>query len=285
MNPAHLTSLIGVERMPAALRAAGVVERLGLRDLGDLDVTIDSSARDPGTGIIGFPSVCRSAGTIRRELAALMKRGERPLVVGGCCTLLVGVCAALRDVWGRAGLAFVDGHLDFYDGRTSPTGEAADMDLALLSGIGPPALVNLAGAAPLVASRDVVVLGYRDLEQTRRDGAPDPAAVAPEMTLEDVPSIRRAGPSAMGTRVARRFEADPGRFWLHLDVDVLDQDALPAVDYLMPGGLEWKEVEDLVRPLARSPALLGTDVTIYNPELDPDGRYARKIVELLGAVL
>lgn len=296
MNSTRLTTLvgapvdcsgrfIGVERMPAALRAAGLAERLGLRDLGDLEVTIDSPERDPETGIIGFPAVCRVAETIRREVGVALQRGERPLVVGGCCTLLVGVFAALRQQFGRVGLAFVDGHLDFYDGRTSPTGEAADMDLALLAGIGPAALVNLAGPAPLAAHRDIVVLGYRDLEQTRRDRAPDPAVAAPAMTLHDVPAIRRAGPAALGRQVTQQFERDPKHIWLHLDVDVLDQDALPAVDYRMPGGLDWKEVEELVRPLARSPALLGMDVTIYNPTLDPDGRYAKRIVELLSKVV
>jgi arginase len=63
----------------------------------------------------------------------LLARGEHPLVLGGG-TLLIGVFAALREHYGRVGLAFVDGHLDFYDGRSSPTGEAADMELAILLG-------------------------------------------------------------------------------------------------------------------------------------------------------
>ena len=42
------------------------------------------------------------------------------LVLGGCCTLLIGVMAALRDNGTDAGLLFVDGHLDCYDGASSP---------------------------------------------------------------------------------------------------------------------------------------------------------------------
>ena len=44
---------------------------------------------------------------------------------------------------------------------------------------------------------------------------------------------------------------------------------MPAVDYLLPGGLDWDELAELLVPLAASPALLGADVTIYNPSLDP----------------
>src|SRR5688572_17147356 len=175
----------GVERMPSALRAAGLVEQLELNDAGDLPVVIDSPERDPHTGIIGFQSICRSSEIIRREVGQLLGRGERPLVVGGCCTLLIGVFAALRDAYGDVGLAFVDGHLDFYDGVSSTTGEAADMELAILTGLGPAGLVDMAGPPPLARPQDIVVLGYRDAEQARLEGSPDPEIVAPEMKLFD----------------------------------------------------------------------------------------------------
>lgn len=275
----------GVERMPAALRAAGVAQELNVPDLGDLPVRIDIPLRDPETGITGFYDVCKVSASIRDELVALLQRGERPLLVGGCCTLLIGVFAALRKQFGRAGLAFIDGHLDFYDGLSSLTGEAADMELAILTGLGPAGLVDLAGSPPLVEPRDVIALGPRDAEQARRDGAPDPLAVAPGFTLFDVQAVRQTGPAALGGQAAKRFEELPGRFWLHLDLDVLDQEILPAVDYTMPGGLDWEEITALLQPLAHSPAFVGMDITIYNPGLDPDGRFARQIVRELAGVL
>lgn len=275
----------GLERMPATLREEGFARRLTIRDQGDLQIVIEPPVRDPATGIIGFESVCRTSEIIRDRIADLMARGERPLVVGGCCTLLIGVFAALRRQIGRVALAFVDGHLDFYDGRTSPTGEAADMDLAVLSGLGPPPLTNLGGASPMVLPQDVAVLGYRDAEEARRHGMPDPAHLAPGMTLVDAQRMKRLDRSALGKQVADRFGSEPGRFWLHLDFDVLDEKLLPAVDYRMSDGLDWDELAELVRPLASSPALVGADITIYNPTLDPDRRYARQIVDWLTSIL
>lgn len=275
----------GLERMPQALREAGIAQHLNLRDVGDLPVAIDSPERDRITGIIGFESVCRASDSIHGHIKNLFARGERPLVLGGCCTLLIGVFAALREHYGRVGLAFVDGHLDFYDGRSSPTGEAADMELAILLGFGPTGLVDLVGTPPLVSPRDVVVLGHRDAADAAQAGALNPSVVAPGITLIDAHTIRQSAPGVWGIETAKRFESDPQRFWLHLDLDVLDKDVLPAVDYPMPNGLHWEEVAAFVSPLAHSPALIGADITIFNPRLDPDGRYAEQVVTWLTKIL
>jgi arginase len=274
----------GVEQMPAALRAAGLVEQLGFEDVGDLPVTLDDPTRDPATGIIGFEALCGAAETVRNGVQTLLEQGKRPLVIGGDCTLLIGVFAALRQTHGRVGLAFVDGHLDFYDGMSSPTGEGADMDLAILTGFGPEPLVSLGGFKPLVEPGDVVVIGYRDAEQAALDGAPDPAQVAPALRLFDADTVTLHG-IEVALNVLSQFVNNPGKFWLHLDFDVLDETVMPAVDYRMPGGLTWLTLETVLRPLVESPALLGIDLTIYNPTLDPDGQYAHAIVEFLGRLL
>ena len=54
---------------------------------------------------------------------------------------------------------------------------------------------------------------------------------------------------------------------------------MPAVDDLVPGGLDWDELTDLLRPLVQNDALLGLDVTIYNPSRDPERRLAPRIVQ------
>lgn len=140
----------GLELAPTELRAAGLPGRLNVRDLGDLGVYLTDPTRDAETGWIAFAQVVAASKRISAEVEVLPRGGERPLLVGGDCTLLIGVAAALRAVHGRAGLAFVDGHLDCYDGASSPSGEGADMELATLLGRGPRALTHLAGTAPLL---------------------------------------------------------------------------------------------------------------------------------------
>lgn len=146
----------GEEHAPAALRAAGLVERLQARDAGEADARIRDTRRDPDTGVIGALEVRRGSSAIAARVREVLDARELPLVIGGDCTLLLGVFEALP---GGSGLWFVDGHADFYDGESSPTGEAADMDLAILTGHGPPGLLDR--EVPLVEPPAVVLLGHR----------------------------------------------------------------------------------------------------------------------------
>jgi arginase len=263
----------GEELAPSALRAAGLLERLGARDAGEADARIRDSQRDPRTGVIGADDVRRASAAIAGGVRAIRNAGHRPLVLGGDCTLLLGVFQALPR---GTGLWFVDGHADFYDGETSPTGEAADMELSILTGHGPHGLLDR--PEPLVDPAAVVLLGHRPGELgddvARENGRLDPAVQA--LTA---PEVRERGPARTGADAAARLGGGPA--WLHLDLDVLDEAALPAVTYPQPLGLDWDELVALARPLAAAPNLAGVSVADFNPDRDPDGAHAERVVEAL----
>ncbi len=164
----------GTEHGPGKLRELGLAEVVG-GDAGDLDVRIRGEVRDPVTGILGSADVLSTTAAIREATAAALSSGERPFLVGGCCTELPGALAAARDVLGRTGVAYLDGHLDLSDGVTSPTGEAADMPLSVALGRGPAAWVDVCGGAS-ARVEDVVPIGFRD-----PDEVPTFAQIAPEL--------------------------------------------------------------------------------------------------------
>ena len=273
--------LQGVNLMPAALRGAGLVEALGAQDLGDLPISITDARRDPETGLIAYDQICAATDVVRDGVLPLLDGAALPLIVGGCCGILVGIFAALTARHGRVGLAFVDGHYDFYDGATSPAGALADMELRVLTGTGPAALVEAGSRRPLLEPRDAWVLACRDAWEMTAAGAPDPLTEIDAAHFRDDETVRATGPATIGGEAAAALAAGPGRFWAHVDLDALSTEAMPAVDYLLPGGLGWSELTALLRPLTASPALLGLDVTIYNPSLDPQRRLAPRIVRLL----
>ena len=177
----------------------------------------------------------------------------------------------------------MDGHVDVYDGRTSPTGEAADMPLGVAFGRGPAAWVEAAGGASSSPGKGVV-LGARD-----PDEAVDVAALLDgelaELLVLSPDDLRAQGLRESGAFAAQRLAEDAERFWIHLDVDVLDERAMPATDYLMPGGLEWDELAELLGPLAASPAAAGLSIGCLNPEKDPGGRLTERTADLLVAAL
>jgi arginase len=265
----------GEERAPAALRAAGLVERLRARDAGEADARIRDARRDPDTGVVGAADVRRASAAIAARVRELLEARERPLVLGGDCTLLLGVFQALPR---GSGLWFVDGHADFFDGESSPTGEAADMDLAILTGHGPPGLIELARDGPLLEPASVVLLGHRPAE-LHPDVARENARLDPAIHALTAPEVRRRGAARVGSDAAARLVGRPA--WLHLDLDVLDEAALPAVSYPQPLGLDWDDLVALARPLLSAPDLLGISVADFNPDGDPDGRHAARTVAAL----
>jgi arginase len=255
----------GTEHAPAAFRGRShQADPWSAADAGDLDVRIRGDVRDPASGVIAIDDVVAMTREIGDAVEGLRRDGRIPFVMGGCCSLVPGALAGARRVDPGVGLVYLDGHLDLYDGETSPTGEAADMPIAVVLGRGPSVWVDAAGS---VAEPDRVwLLGPRDLEEALGYGHPHPDDIA-GLTFTDADTIRASGPGAVG-----RATADAaGPCWVHLDVDVLDETAFPATDYLMPGGLQLAELGELLRPLVASPSLAGISIGCYNPDKDPGG--------------
>lgn len=271
----------GTEFAPGVLRNLGVAEALGAMDAGDLNVSIRGEERDPDTGILAGPDVLRTTATIRAAVAEQASAGARPLLLGGCCAELPGALAGARDALGEVGLVHLDGHLDLYDGSTSPTGEAADMPVGVALGLGPAAWVEACGGASTAPERTAIV-GYRDKEESLRYGMRQPEQLDPPPIHRSVEDVRAEGPAEAGARMAAEIGAK-APFWLHFDVDVLDQDVFPATDYLMPGGMSWEELRAVIAPLLASPALAGASIACYNPEKDPGRVCGRALVAALNA--
>ena len=270
----------GTEMAPAAVRAAGL-GRLGWPDAGDLPVRIPDHERDPASGLVGLEGVLSTTAVVRRAVAERCAAGDRPFLLGGCCTLLAGAVAGARDALGPVGLVYVDGHLDLYDGLTSPTGEAADMPVAVLLGDGPQAWVERVAPVPVCPPAAVAILGYRDRTELA-DLGPQLAAARRAGVLDaDTDTIRRDGPATTARRALDHVLRGADRVWFHVDLDVLDERVFPATDYLMPGGLDWDELIELLRPLVASDAVAGWSLACYNPEKDPGGRDGRAIVAAL----
>jgi arginase len=269
----------GTEDAPAILRGLGLPAALGARDAGDLAVRIRGEERDPATGLVASADVLEATAAIRGAVAAALAAGERPFLIGGCCAELPGALAGARDALGSPlGLAHVDGHLDLYDGETSTTGEAADMPISVALGLGPAAWVEAAGGATTAPERTALV-GFRDRAEALADGMRMPEGLADPPLLYGAEELRERGVVATAAELAAHLGTAP--FWLHLDVDALDEAVFPATDYLQPGGLGWDELAALLAGLTASEALVGASLACYNPDKDPGLACGRRLVAAL----
>ena len=130
--------------------------------------------------------------------------------------------------------------------------------------------------SPLVRDRDVVQIGER--EGRDPDFAwPDVNDTAIERI--DVFTANEIGPRAVLERTATRLGR---RFWIHLDVDVLDPAVMPAVDSPGSPGIAPDDLATILSALVADARCVGMTVTVFDPDLDPDGHHARTLVGLLG---
>ena len=204
-------------------------------------------------------------------------------MLGGDCSILLGTTLALRRR-GRFGLLFIDGHADFYQPEAEPNGEAASMDLALVTGRGPSVVTDLEGRRPLVRDEDVVQFARRDAQEAAEAGSQRIEDTRIEVI--DLGAVRQRGVErAAGDALEHLLRPEIDGFWVHLDCDALDDAMMPAVDYRLPGGLHWDELETVIRLAIDSGRAVGLQVTIFNPRLDHDRSIARRLVACLARSL
>lgn len=269
----------GVERLPQSLLQQGLAKRLRARRAGRVDpVHPRSTERDAATNVMNAPAIAQYATSLADAVGRLLDQKEFPIVLGGDCSIVLGPALALRRR-GRYGLLFIDGQADFFQPAADPHGEAASMDLALVTGFGPAPLTKLEGFTPLMRPTDVVQFGFRDADDQLEYGS---QPLPETLRAFDLATIRVMGVElAARAAVAHVAREELDGFWIHIDADCLDDEVMPAVDFRLPDGLSPAELETVIAMAMATGRAVGLEVTIYNPSLDPDGRAGALLTNVL----
>lgn len=277
LRPPEPGTVPGTAKAPEALREAGLYSRLaqlGAKDAGTVlpGRYVDDDETRPSGGVRNQAALVDHARRLAERLDRVWTAGAVPLVIGGDCSLVIA--AGLTDAApGGRGLIHVDGHTDFrHPAISDHCASVAGEDLAAAIGLHWPAISDIDGRGPYFDPERTVHIGCRDddpnLERVR--AAIGAVAPASEVILHG------------GARAAARVReiADQGSgYWLQVDVDVLDPEVMPAVDAPTPGGLRADELVALLQGLA--PRAIGASITIFDPDLDPDGRYASLLTDVV----
>jgi arginase len=269
----------GVYRMPEVFRASRFVERIGAIDGGRVEAPAYDPEWYPGIGHRNGAAIRDYSLALAERVGATVDAGQVPLVIGGDCSIILGNMLALRRR-GRYGLVYLDGHTDFrHPGNAEAVGAVAGEDLAILTGRGEAPLIDLDGLGPLIQESDAIAMGDRENDPTSSD------MFETEISVWDLAELRGRGMVESAEAAPAHFaKSGVDGFWIHLDVDVLDHEIMPAVDSPQPGGLSYSELGVLLRPLLASELSAGIEITIYDPDLDPGGRYGARLVDELVAL-
>jgi arginase len=270
----------GSEKAPAALRAAGLGEKLQsagyeLVDYGDCaprlfaDDEEHRRARNLTEIVAGLNDL-----KARAELA--VKSGALVLVLGGDCAQVIGLLTGARRYHKHINLLWFDRDADLNTPASTPSGRIDGMVVAHIIGKGAPELVRFWSEAPLVREPDVTLFGLERLDPPEQEFL----AKSP-MRYIYAADIQSKGASKAAHEALVQVHADAREFVLHLDVDVIAQEDFPAVNVPGSGGLRFDDVRVSFIEFVKHKNLLGLDVAQYNPDKDPEGGGARKLVDLL----
>jgi arginase len=272
--------LAGSEKAPAALRAAGLVERLQsagfeVVDHGDCaprlfaDDDEHKRARNLKEIVAGLNDL-----KVRAELA--VKSGALVLVLGGDCAQVIGLLTGARRYYKHVNLLWFDRDADLNTPASTPSGRIDGMVVAHVIGRGAPELVRFFGESALVREPDVTLFGLERLDPPEQEFL----SKSPMRHIDDAEVQSKGGTAAAQSGLAY-VHADAHEFVLHLDTDVISVDEFSAVNVPGTGGLPLADVRAALSEFAKHKNLLGLVVAQYNPDKDPDGSGAKKLVDLL----
>jgi arginase len=254
---------VGVEHAPAALREAGLVAALQaaghqVNDLGDLPVHLWKPDRERPR----VQNLDEEVGALRAladAAAPLVATDARLLVLGGSCTVALGLCTAVAVTGIEPHLVYVDRHLDLNTPDSTTEGSLSWMGMAHALGVPGAAesLVGLTSQYPLLQAAHLSYLGVEPtVEATdwERDQV-DRLGISVTTQAELV-----ADPTAAALKA--RGALPDGPFVVHVDVDVLDFLDAPLAENVngRNAGPTLVQLGEVLTALWREPGFIGMSI-------------------------
>ena len=276
----------GQERAPAALRAAGLVDLLraagvAISDAGDLPVTPFAVDRDhpKARNLAAVVTVARQAAA---AVAGQLEAGRLPLVVGGDCTITLGVIAGFRRHYPDVGLVYADGDADLSTPDSGGSGILDSTGVAHLLGHGAAELAGLDGPPPLLQPSRLAIVGSDPRETSDAERR---FLAQAGVSFQEAPAVIE-DPSSAAQRALAAVTPASGPVVVHFDVDMIDSGDLPLGNFPHYGsGVQLEHAVTLLRALTAHPSFAGLVLTEVNPTHDADGsqlnRYVNAIIDVL----
>jgi arginase len=270
----------GSEKAPAALRAAGLAEKLQgigyeVVDYGDCAPRLFADDEEHRRAR-NLPEIVAGLNDLKTRAELAVKSGALVLVLGGDCAQVIGLLTGVRRYYKHVNLLWFDRDADLNTPASTPSGRIDGMVVAHIIGKGAPELVRFWSEAPLVREPDVTLFGLERIDPPEQEFL----SKSP-MRHIDAADVQAKGADKAAHEALAQVHADVREFVLHLDTDVIAQEEFPAVNVPGSGGLNFEAVRASLVEFAKHKNLLGLDVAQYYPDKDPDGSGAKKLIDML----
>ncbi|MBS7231418.1 arginase family protein [Flavobacterium psychroterrae] len=238
-----------------------------------LDPPKYSNSKDVETQILNANSLVEYAREQAYLINNLLTQNKFPFILGGDCSILLGTAIALKQK-GNYGLFYLDGHTDFMNISLSETGGVGGMAASIVTGNGHEKLTNILNLSPYIKEENLWCVGNREYDDEYENEIRNSSA-----TYLSLHELRKQGISNSVKSFLQEVETkNLDGFWLHIDVDVLNDSIMPCVDSRTPDGLTYNEFNELTSYLFQGNKLSGLEITILDPDLDTTGEYTKNFV-------
>ena len=266
---------------PSAVRYAGLasaLQELGYetKDSGDIHVLRHYSLSDTSFNLRA-EAIAEACTILYNSGKQAVQNGEIPIFLGGDHSASIGTIGGVTHNT-ECGIIWVDAHGDFNTPETSTSCNVHGMGLATLLGQGAPQLVNIGRIGAKVASKNVVLIGVRDLDSEEKILLKKSGCTI--YTMRDIDEL---GVRTILEQTLEKF-ASLSRIHLSFDMDVMEIKQAPGVGTLVPGGLTYREGQLLMETIADSEKLNSLDIMEINPILDIKNKTAETAVSLIASL-
>ncbi|CAA9196182.1 arginase family protein [Flavobacterium collinsii] len=264
----------GVKKLPDWLWKHNLHKIILPKNIIRLDPPKYSNSRDPENQLLNSNSLVDYAREQAYLINNLLSQNKFPFILGGDCSILLGAAMALKQK-GNYGLFYLDGHTDFMDISLSETGGVGGMAASIVTGNGTEKLTNILNLRPYINEENLWCVGNREYDDAYENEIRNSSA-----TYISLASLRKQGIlKSVQSFLSEVKNKDLDGFWLHIDLDVLNDTVMPCVDSRTPDGLSYEEFNELTSLLFQSNQLTGLEITILDPDLDVSGQYTKEFVQ------
>lgn len=195
-------------------------------DVGDVDGEVFRP--DPVADTArNLSAVLRVAQRVAEVVEEHVRDGHLPIVLGGDCTISLGVVAGLQRVRPDVGVAYIDGDADLSSPERTRSGILDATGAAHLLGVATTALASIGVSQPMLQAHQLVLLGYDPYDHDSFDA--DLIAARPEL-LHFSDADLRADVGRCALRALTRLEQRDAVL-VHFDVDCIDSRELPLANF------------------------------------------------------
>jgi arginase len=268
----------GVKKLPDWLWKHNLHKFIPHKDIIRIDPPKYSNTKDSETQILNANSLVEYAREQAYLINNLLTQNKFPFILGGDCSILLGSAIALKQK-GNYGLFYLDGHTDFMDISLSETGGVGGMAASIVTGNGHKKLTDILNLSPYIKEKNLWCVGNREYDEEYENEIRNSTATYLSLEILRKEGISNCVQSFLSEIKNKNLDG----FWLHIDVDVLNDSVMPCVDSRTPDGLTYSEFNELTSYLFQSEKLSGLEITILDPDLDPTGQYTKEFVANISA--